>query len=251
MTTLTKSTRTRLIKDIKEILNYSKENNNIFYKHSEDNLLLGHALIIGDEDSPYKYGNYMFEIKYPSDYPFSPPKVKFLTNDGIIRYHPNLYKNGTCCLSILNTWKGDQWTACQTILSVLLSISSLFQNNSLILEPGIRIYHPDVEKYNRIIEYKNIDFAIYEIVTMALNVNEPSLNNNNELQLSSLSKCILLFKKEIYESFKNNIESINLWINNNKHINKQKISTSMYHLNVLLQYKDLDIKMKILESKYK
>ena len=50
MTTLAKSTRIRLIKDIKEMMNYSENNKNIFYKHSEEDLLTGYALI-GDEDS--------------------------------------------------------------------------------------------------------------------------------------------------------------------------------------------------------
>ena len=232
MSTLAKSTRSRLIKDIKEMMKYSETNNNIYYKHSEDDLLTGYALIIGDEDSPYRYGNYMFRFTFPEDYPFSPPKVKYLTNDGVIRYHPNLYKNGTCCLSILNTWKGDQWTSCQTILSVLLSISSLFQNNSLLLEPGVRMYHPDVEKYNRIIEYKNIDFAVHEIVTMA---NE----EQNVEKIFNLRYCIFLFRNEILEAFKRNTASIMCWIEGNIHMNKNRYSTSMYHLNVTLEYKNL------------
>ena len=95
-----------------------------------------------------------FKLIFPSDYPFSPPKVFFLTNDSICRYHPNLYKNGKCCLSILNTWEGEQWTSCQTILSILLTISSILQNNPLILEPGIKLSHPDVNRYNDIITYK-------------------------------------------------------------------------------------------------
>ena len=242
MSNLAKSTRSRLIKDIKEMMKYSDTNNNIYYKHSEDDLLTGYALIIGDEDSPYRYGNYMFRFTFPEDYPFSPPKVKYLTNDGIIRYHPNLYKNGTCCLSILNTWKGDQWTSCQTILSVLLSISSLFQNNSLILEPGVRMYHPDVEKYNRIIEYKNIDFAVCEIVTM---VND----EQNVEKIYNLQYCISLFRNEILETFKRNIDSIIDYIEENKYRNKNKVITSMYNIHVLLEYNNLYNKMTMLKSK--
>ena len=244
MSTLAKSTRSRLIKDIKEMMKYSDANNNIYYKHSEDDLLTGYALIIGDEDSPYRYGNYMFRFTFPEDYPFSPPKVKYLTNDGVIRYHPNLYKNGTCCLSILNTWKGDQWTSCQTILSVLLSISSLFQNNSLLLEPGVRMYHPDVEKYNRIIEYKNIDFAVHEIVTMA---NE----EQNVEKIFNLRYCIFLFRNEILEAFKRNVGPIMSWVEEHWNMNKNRYSTSMYHLNVTLEYKNLDSKIALLKSSFK
>ena len=129
----------RLIKDIKEILNYSTKDNNIYYKHHDTEMLIGYALIIGNSDTPYQYGNYFFKLIFPSDYPFSPPKVFFLTNDSICRYHPNLYKNGTCCLSILNTWQGDQWTSCQTIQSILLTLSSILQNNPLLQEPGMNV----------------------------------------------------------------------------------------------------------------
>ena len=250
MTTLAKSTRIRLIKDIKETMNYSENNKNIFYKHSEEDLLTGYALIIGDEDSPYRYGNYMFRFTFPEDYPFSPPKVKYLTNDGIIRYHPNLYKNGTCCLSILNTWKGDQWTACQTILSVLLSISSIFQINSLTLEPGVRMYHPDVEKYNRIIEYKNVDFAVHDIVNMSLQITDDVVDKSI-LEGGLLSHCIRLFKDEILDSFKKNVKQIMKFLEENKHMNQSKQSTSMYHMNVILSYSLLEDKVTNLQSNFK
>ena len=41
----------RLIKDVKEILNYSSNDNNIYYKHHDSNILLGYALIIGNNNS--------------------------------------------------------------------------------------------------------------------------------------------------------------------------------------------------------
>ena len=123
----------RLIKDIKEILDYSSKDNNIYYKHDDTNILTGYALIIGNTNTPYQYGNYLFKLIFPNNYPFSPPKVSFLTNDSICRYHPNLYKNGKCCLSILNTWEGEQWTSCQTILSILLTISFFVKFSQLIL----------------------------------------------------------------------------------------------------------------------
>ena len=33
-------------------------------------------------------------------------KLTYLTNDGNTRFHPNLYRNGKVCLSVLNTWRG-------------------------------------------------------------------------------------------------------------------------------------------------
>ena len=59
-----------------------------------------------------------------------------MTCDGATRFHPNLYRNGKVCLSILNTWKGEQWTSCQTIRSILLTLITLFHNKPLLNEPG-------------------------------------------------------------------------------------------------------------------
>ena len=57
-------------------------------------------------------------VKFTTDYPHSPPQVTYWTNGDNIRFNPNLYKCGKVCVSLLNTWRGDQWTSCQTISSV-------------------------------------------------------------------------------------------------------------------------------------
>jgi hypothetical protein len=68
------------------------------------------------------------------------------------------------CLSILNTWRGDQWSACQTISSVLLALCTVFNDNPLLNEPGVTTAHPDVKKYNKVIQYKNYEIAIMQMV---------------------------------------------------------------------------------------
>ena len=37
-------------------------------------------------------------MKFPPDYPYSPPTVRFLTKV----WHPNVYENGDLCISILH-----------------------------------------------------------------------------------------------------------------------------------------------------
>jgi ubiquitin-protein ligase len=101
-----------------------------------------------------------FDFNFPENYPFSPPKVKFYTYDGHTRFNPNLYINGHVCLSILNTWEGDKWSACQTIKSVLNTLAITLNETPLLNEPGITIHHKDFNNYNKIIEYKNIEIAI-------------------------------------------------------------------------------------------
>lgn len=127
-------------------------------------MMCGYALIVGPQDSLYEGGYYFYKFKFPSDYPHSPPVVEFLTNDGETRMHPNMYKNRKMCVSILNSWRGEQWTGCQTIKSVLLTIMSLLDSKPLLNEPGITENNPDFATYHRIIQYKNYEFSILRLL---------------------------------------------------------------------------------------
>ena len=149
----------RLVKDYKDILNDPLHSHGIHYLHDEENILCGSALIIGQKETPYENGYYLFDFKFPPDYPHAPLSVTFLTNDGETRMHPNFYKTGYVCLSILNNWKGEQWTGCLTLKSVLLTMVSIMDEKPLLHEPGIRESHADFSPYHRIIEYKTIEFA--------------------------------------------------------------------------------------------
>ena len=78
---------------------------------------------MGPDDSPYEGGIFFLNIHFPTDYPFKPPKINFITRI----YHPNINSNGMINLDILN----DQWSPALTISKVLLSIFSLLTNPNL------------------------------------------------------------------------------------------------------------------------
>ena len=82
-----------------------------------DDLFSWQATILGPDDSPYQGGVFFLNIKFPSEYPFKPPKIAFTTKI----YHPNINSAGGICLDILK----DQWSPALTISKVLLSICSL------------------------------------------------------------------------------------------------------------------------------
>jgi ubiquitin-conjugating enzyme E2 Z len=165
MTTfITKDTLSRLVKDVKYILKNPLTENGIYYIHDDSDIMKGYALIVGPSDTPYFGGNFFFELNYPSDYPHSPPKVKYLTNGNNIRFNPNLYICGKVCISLLNTWRGDQWTSCQSISTVLLTLCSLLSKEPLLNEPGVDKTHIDFKSYDEIIQYSNIDVAVCDIV---------------------------------------------------------------------------------------
>lgn len=152
----------RLLKDVREVM--ACADLGIYYKHSETNMMCGYALIMGPPDSLYHGGNYFFKFRFPPDYPHAPPVVEFLTNDGETRMHPNMYKSRKVCVSILNSWRGEQWSGCQTIKSVLLTLMSLLDSKPLLNEPGINEKNPDYDTYHRIIQYKTYDFCMLHLL---------------------------------------------------------------------------------------
>ena len=158
---LTKSTIKRIVSDVKDLLKSPLHEEGIFYHHDEEDILKGYAIICGPKGSLYYGGTYMYTFTFPSDYPHSPPVAFFHTNDGETRFHPNMYKSGKVCLSILNTWKGEPWSGCQTIRSILLTILSVFDDKPFLHEPGITEMHTDFAKYHEIISFKNLMFSSF------------------------------------------------------------------------------------------
>jgi ubiquitin-protein ligase len=161
-----KDTVMRLLKDIREVMtDPTLEECGIMYQHSETDMLTGYACIIGPSDSLYFGGYYYFVFKFPTNYPHSPPIVSYLTNTNNIRFHPNFYANKKVCVSIINTWRGEQWSGCQNIRSVLMTFQSLLDKEPLLHEPGIRNGHSDFNSYHKIVEYYNYKFACLTLLT--------------------------------------------------------------------------------------
>jgi ubiquitin-protein ligase len=164
---INKETIKRLLKDVRQIIKHPLTDNGIYYSHDESDMMKGYALIVGPEDTPYFGGFYFFNFSFPHDYPFSPPTVTYMTNDGFTRYNPNLYKCGKVCVSILNTWSGDKWSSCQTINSILLTLCSLLNDSPLENEPGQSKRSRDFIPYQKSIEYSNINFAVCDIINLS------------------------------------------------------------------------------------
>lgn len=128
--------------DMRSIEKRNLNDQGIYIEFNEKDLTEAYAIIIGPPDGVYHNGVLYFKIKFPNDYPFSPPKVSYVSR-GSIRIHPNLYTGrsvdnylGKVCLSILGTWSGPQWSTIMDIGSVLVSIQSLLDANPLDNEPG-------------------------------------------------------------------------------------------------------------------
>jgi ubiquitin-protein ligase len=234
---ISKDTITRLLRDVKQLIINPLTENGIYYVHDDEDMLKGYAMIIGPEDTPYFGGFYFFEFQFPCDYPFSPPTVKYMTNDGTTRFNPNLYKCGKVCVSILNTWHGDKWSSCQTINSILLTLCSLLTSVPFLNEPGQTLHSKDCGDYTKIIEYKNIEYAMCTMLT--------KLNQK-------LPQQFAVFQPYMKESFMKNYDKIHTFVENK--INTQELSTessvTIYNVNLfgmrlIVNYNNL---MNILEQ---
>ncbi|PFH55375.1 hypothetical protein XA68_18468 [Ophiocordyceps unilateralis] len=79
-----------------------------------------HIIISPPSTSAYHPGRYALLLSLPSEYPFRPPTLRFLTPI----YHPNVTNDalGNVCLALL---KPDQWKPATRILAVLHAVAAL------------------------------------------------------------------------------------------------------------------------------
>ena len=93
------------------------------------------GVMVLNEDSIYHGGFFKAQMRFPEDFPFSPPQFRFTP----AIYHPNVYRDGRLCISILHQ-SGDPmtdepdaetWSPVQTVESVLISIVSLLEDPNI------------------------------------------------------------------------------------------------------------------------
>jgi len=149
--------------------------------YRNENVHVVRALIIGPPDTPYEFGFYEFNLKFPSTYPQQPPKVRAITtNYGRTRFNPNIYANGLVCLSTLGTWRGERgetWSPVLGIESVLVSIQSLMSANPFENEPGFEHHgqsHPGAVRYASKVHHENLRIAVVQRLEAILGISKES-----------------------------------------------------------------------------
>ena len=154
----------RLTRELSKI--HDLEELGIYVSWDDEAPMVVWALIIGPTGTPYEGGFYLFQLCFTSDYPFTPPQVKTLTQGNGTRLHPNLYISGKVCLSILGTWGRSTWSCADTVRSVLLSLQSILDSDPLRNEPGYDGNHRAnvCRVYQKVIECENLRTAILGVV---------------------------------------------------------------------------------------
>lgn len=135
----------RLRKEFREYWKLSNEaKNGIDYYPKNNNLLDQIGTISGPclKDTPYEGGKFVIDIKVSTDYPYKPPKIKFITPI----YHCNVDEKGTISLNILD----KEWSPALSLFNVMQSIGWLFSNpnpESPLVEEIGKQYIEDIETY--------------------------------------------------------------------------------------------------------
>ena len=145
---------TMLNKQYKEACKYAE---NFFVGLEEDDIFKWNITIIGQEKTTYE--GYILEaiMTFDDNYPNQPPKVVFKTK----MFHPNIYNDGTVCLSILHPPGDDEygyesaverWRPINTAYSVIQSVINLLyepnEESPANIEAGIA-YRTDIKEYNK------------------------------------------------------------------------------------------------------
>ncbi|KAI8637563.1 ubiquitin-conjugating enzyme/RWD-like protein [Parasitella parasitica] len=100
---------------------------------ANDNIYEWEVLVIGSPDTLYEGGLFKAKLVFPRSYPIEPPTMSFLTE----MYHPNVYPDGTVCISILHPPGDDKygyekaserWSPVHTVETILLSVISMLSS---------------------------------------------------------------------------------------------------------------------------
>jgi baculoviral IAP repeat-containing protein 6 len=153
------------------------EASSVFFRFCDESMCHAQMLIVAVDDTPYATGCFIFDVKFPDNYPAAPPKVNLQTTGrGAVRFNPNLYNCGKVCLSLLGTWsgrnEGERWIpGLSTFLQVAISIQSLiFVPEPYFNEPGWERYMGTADgdrrskQYNVVIEKGTTQYAIIEMI---------------------------------------------------------------------------------------
>eukprot|EP00794_Sanderia_malayensis_P017502 gene17502-19252_t len=125
---------------------------------SEENFFEWEALIAGPEGTPFDGGVFTTRLNFPSDYPLSPPKMRFVSEI----FHPNIYPDGRVCISILHApgddpmgyeTSAERWSPVQSVEKILLSVVSMLaepNDESSANVDASKVWREDREKFNTI-----------------------------------------------------------------------------------------------------
>lgn len=192
----------------------------MFIAPDEQDMTKIHALVTGPFDTPYEGGFFYFLIRCPPNYPINPPRVRLMTTGGgAVRFNPNLYSSGKCCLSILGTWPGPSWSPALSLSSLLISIQSLMNDKPYHNEPGYERERSAgaSRQYNLIIQHETVRVAVLDAMEKSL---EPSMATSGRSQQPMVAPLMEVVKSS-FPQFYDHYEALLL---KHKHLDGTKMN---------------------------
>jgi ubiquitin-conjugating enzyme E2 D/E len=86
---------------------------------NDDDIFNWRAFIKGPAGTPFEGGCFELAVRFPSEYPFKPPFLQFLTPI----YHPNVTAEGRMSLDLTSFY----WNPAVTLYQVLLHLLSVLE----------------------------------------------------------------------------------------------------------------------------
>jgi len=123
----------------------------------DSNPFIWEIMIMGPPDTPYEGGFFAAEMSFTQEYPNMPPKLKFTADF----YHPNVYADGTVCISILHPPGDDRygyesaserWLPIHTVESILVSVISMISSPNIESPANIdagKIFRDDQAEFRK------------------------------------------------------------------------------------------------------
>lgn len=150
----------RLQSELKQIY----KDPNYFYSvaPSKDNLHKWDILLIGPPDTVFEGAVIQAEIEFTQEYPNKAPMFKFITP----MFHPNIYKDGKVCISILHEGVdqfgyehiSERWNPSQSVNTILMSIISMLSSPNFESPANVEasvMWRDNFDEYKKII-YKMV-----------------------------------------------------------------------------------------------
>ncbi|KAL4873927.1 hypothetical protein BDV12DRAFT_158765 [Aspergillus spectabilis] len=145
------STTQRLLRELKD---YSTSPNEALLHLgpiNEDDLFTWEAVLKGVKGTPYEDGLWSLSIQIPTNYPLSPPTIRFVTRIS----HPNIsFTTGEICLTLLTT---EHWSPVYTLSSTLSAIHQLLTDprpdSPLNVDVAALLREGDIPAWESIVRY--------------------------------------------------------------------------------------------------
>jgi ubiquitin-protein ligase len=193
----------RCMADIAELQKEIYTSQGIYYSADENDCKQGYACVFGPEGTPYEDCPMLYHFEIPSTFPFDPPKVLFRTYDGQTRFHPNMYKDGKCCLSILHTWEGPKWASTMRLSTVLITLQSLMDTEPLLHEPGCPdAKGPKGKEYAQFVEHSCMRYILERAEKKPLDIFKPFVTFFNDRLGGILERLEKRIQKRLEEGEK-------------------------------------------------